>query len=82
MMEDALEVQSMGTQFLSYNTKHTVEEVVQFYKDEMAALGYSVGSEIVLAGNAVLEFRKDGQVVGLAVTPASDGENMVVVTGQ
>ena len=79
LLDDASGVTSLNNQMLSYNTAHSVEDVVTFYKAEFAAQGYSVLSELVLAGNAIVRFNKEGVVINLAVTPLDNGQYTVVI---
>lgn len=56
---------------LSYNTALPLEEVLEFYKVEMGAQGYSLTVDILVADNAVLRFEQGN--VAMVVSTNQDG---------
>ena len=54
--------------FLSYQTSAGLEEVLNFYRTEMEAAGWSITSESVIATLGMMEFRLGDRTANLAVT--------------
>jgi hypothetical protein len=71
LMDDATQLSAMaGTTF--YQTNHTLEEVLDFYRSEMAAQGWTLTEESTIGSFASLTFTKDGQTVN--VMPVQNGD--------
>lgn len=76
--EDAYELFSIfGT--ISYKTDLPLEEVVQFYKDEMAAAGWTLSEEFSVGPFAALNF--SGESGTVQVTLALDEDTQTVEVG-
>jgi len=72
VVSDAYEVVDAdlaGTISIVYKTKLSFDEVVSFYKDEIAAMGYNLDQDVTAAGNAVLTFSGPSN---LTVTVSAD----------
>jgi hypothetical protein len=82
MLADATNVNSFGD-VLSYDTATVFDDVVEFYKTEMVAAGYTLDSEFATAPTALLTFSKDGQNVTVSVveSPTTDGLTVVITKG-
>jgi hypothetical protein len=71
LMDDAAQVSALpGTTF--YQTNHTLQEVLDFYKAEMPAQGWSLTDESSIGGFASLTFTKEGQTI--SVMPVQNGD--------
>lgn len=81
-LDDAFETTSFQD-ILTYKTNKSFDEVVQFYRDQMTAGGWtSDGNDIVVSGSAVLQYtHSDGRKLIITVTddPSSDAQ-LVVIT--
>jgi hypothetical protein len=82
MLDDAVNVNSFGD-VLSYDTATPFNDVVEFYKTEMAAAGYTLDSEFATDPTALLTFSKDGENVTVSVvdSPTGDGLTVVITKG-
>jgi hypothetical protein len=82
LLDDATQINSFGD-VLTYNTNTAFEDVISFYKTEMAAAGYSLESEFAQAPTGLLTFNRDGEEVTVSVVdnPASDGLTVVISKG-
>jgi hypothetical protein len=77
-LPDALNISSFPGLF-SYITASTPAEVLDFYKTEMAALGYTVGVEFSVEGLSSLEFNDGNGTISLIATANLDGTTSVVI---
>ncbi len=82
MLADATDVNSFGD-ILSYNTATPFAEVVEFYKTEMVAAGYTLESEFASEPTALLTFNNaDGDVtVSVVDNPSGEGLTVVITKG-
>lgn len=82
ILDDATNVNSFGD-VLSYETGTAFEDIVEFYKTEMAAAGYSLTSEFAQSPTALLTFSLDGEDVTVSVvdSPSGDGLTVVITKG-
>jgi hypothetical protein len=82
ILTDATDVNSFGD-ILSYNTVTPFDEVVDFYKSEMAAAGYTLDSDFAAEPTALLTYSKDGENVTVSVVenPSGDGLTVVITKG-
>jgi hypothetical protein len=72
LLEDAYDIFSMGSELTTYETNFSFDEAVEFYKTEMAALGWTFesGESFVTSPSAFLAFTD------------SEGKNVLIVIGQ
>jgi hypothetical protein len=67
----------------SFKANATTEEVVNYYKDELAKLGWSEVFNFPDTGSgALLTYEKDNHVAAITVTKVSDNVSLVFVTYQ
>lgn len=78
ILDDATNVNSFGD-VLSYETATAFADVVDFYKTEMAAAGYTLDSEFAADPTASLTFSLDGENVTISVVDSPASENLTVV---
>lgn len=76
VMDDATDVIS-APNALTYQTKHSVDEVMEFYKSEMKDAGWELTSETTMAGTGALTFSKDGANLSIGIVEMA---GMVSVT--
>ncbi|RME43394.1 MAG: hypothetical protein D6796_13170 [Caldilineae bacterium] len=84
MMDDA-EVQFSMQGMLNYYTHATLGEVIDFYKSELAAQGWTANADAEYIGDdtALLTFSKDGEELNLTLNVEADGRvNVTLVSGQ
>jgi len=84
MMDDA-DVQFSMQGMLNYYTSATVGEVIDFYKSELAAQGWTANADAEYIGDdtAFLTFSKDGEELTLTLNIEADGRvNVTLVSGQ
>jgi hypothetical protein len=75
IMDDPAQLASLpGMVF--YETSHTLDEVLEFYKTEMVAEGWTLTDESTLGSFASLTFTKDGKTVN--VLPVQNGDIVAV----
>jgi hypothetical protein len=82
ILEDATNVNSLAG-LVSYNTNTTYEDIVEFYKTEMEAAGYTLTSDFSTPPTAFLTFELDGQevTVSVAENPAGGGFVVTIIKG-
>lgn len=78
ILDDASNVTSFGD-VLSYETATAFGDVVNFYKTEMEAAGYTLDSEFAADPTALLTYSKDGESVMVSVVESPTSENLTVV---
>ncbi len=71
IMDDATNYAFGDEGVFSFQTQHTTEEILEFYKTEMANIGFSQGYEIVVADKIVILFEKGG--FPIVITTSFDG---------
>lgn len=65
---------------IGYSTDLAFDEVVQFYEDEMASLGFEVsGEHSISEGSATLSYTKGDEKVTISIFAASNGEGWQVL---
>ncbi|MEW5989278.1 MAG: hypothetical protein AB1791_21845 [Chloroflexota bacterium] len=81
-LDDAFESSTMGG-LVFYKTNHTFDEVVEFYKTEMAAAGWTLGEEMTFAPAAFLTFSKEGETVqvSIAADQSSGATTVTIMAG-
>jgi hypothetical protein len=63
--------------YAGFDTQSAIADVVTFYKDQLAALGWTVKSEPAPSDlTAVIEFGKDDQILNLLVTAVDGGRRV------
>ncbi len=80
MLEDAFNISSF-TGLLTYSTNAEFDAVVDFYKGEMAADGWSLAQEFIFAPAATLSFNRDGStaLVTIGEDPTSGSVLVAIV---
>ncbi len=80
VMADASNVTAFGTLF-SYETNASIEEVMAYYKAELAADGWSLDQEIVGGETGILVFMQGGSGLSVAINgdPNNPGTLTVVI---
>jgi hypothetical protein len=78
MPEDARDVTVMGT-LTTYTTDLPFEELVEFYKSEMAALGYSLARQVIVPPTATLSFSLGGVTLNVLIAPNAAGTGSTVL---
>ena len=84
MMDDA-DVQISMQGMVNYYTNATVGEVIDFYKSELAAQGWTANADVEYIGDdtAFLTFSKDGEELTLTLSIEADGRvNVSLISGQ
>jgi hypothetical protein len=81
MMEDAANQASFGG-FTSYETAASVDEVVAFYEEEMAALGYEAGEDQFIAEDtAILSFVQEGMPeISVTINQEDDTTSVLIAS--
>jgi hypothetical protein len=79
MMDDAAQVSSLPGG-LFYESSYTLEEVLEFYRTEMVAEGWTLTDESIIGSFASLTFTKDGKTVN--VMPVQNGDIVAVTIGE
>ncbi|MFZ0547679.1 MAG: hypothetical protein WAM60_19690, partial [Candidatus Promineifilaceae bacterium] len=77
LLDDASNVNSFGD-ILTYNTSNAFDDIVEFYKTEMVAAGYTLTNDFSSPPTALLSFEKDGQEVTVSVAENPSGDGFVV----
>lgn len=67
------------TGLFSFNTQMTFDDLIDFYKTEMGALGYSVTQEILYAPSGTLTFTSATESVTLIIAPGPTGTGSSVL---
>lgn len=67
LMADATQVSSLGG-LVRYYSASSLETIMDFYRTEMAAAGWSLGEDTVMATIGMLRFSSGGRVVGVVVS--------------
>jgi len=84
MTDDAYNVTDMGDLGLLYYTKMSLEDVLQFYRDELTAQGYQEREILTTVADGVFSIVFDGDPSGKAVVIQSvdlgDGSRTVTIT--
>lgn len=81
LLDDAFDVSSFPG-VIAYSTQYTSEEAVDFYRAEMAAAGWTLDQEVVVAPTTLLTFTNDaGDVIHITimVDPTSGVTNVAIV---
>ena len=74
-MEDAQNIVNLPDSIF-YESLSSFEEVLEFYKTEMEALGWTLEEENILGSLGELVFSKDGRTV--TVLPAQNGDIVAI----
>jgi hypothetical protein len=74
VMADAsnqFDIEAMGTTTVSFSTKNSIRDVVDFYKKEIGAMGYTVLAEAVQesSNTAGLTFESSDRLITVGITP-------------
>ncbi len=80
MLDDATDVFSMAGG-LFYNSSHTFDEAMTFYREQMPAAGWTQTIDDVFSTIGTLEYTKDGKTVNISIL-GSDTGVMVTITEQ
>jgi hypothetical protein len=82
MMADAKEKSRFGN-MTTYKSASKVADVVAFYKDKLAADGWTPEGEPTEMGDiAMLNFTKDGQTLSVTVSSGDDGTQVMLNVGE
>lgn len=82
MLDDAANVSAFGN-FLQYSTEYDFATVVDFYKVEMPALGWTLEEELVAGSTAFLSFTMGDEAVAVVVSDqTTDGSLSVTIGGE
>ncbi|MDA1329879.1 MAG: hypothetical protein DWG76_02890 [Chloroflexi bacterium] len=83
VLSDATNAASFGT-FYSYQTRFDFDTIVDFYKTELAASGWTLSEEVSAAGTAAMLFEMGSRNLSIVVAPVPnvDGAFSVVVAEQ
>jgi hypothetical protein len=73
VLDDAINTASFGT-FYNYETNYDFDYVVNFYKTELAAAGWTLADEISAGGTAALQFQMGDRNLSVVVAPVSGEE--------
>ena len=66
--------------FITFSTTDSPEEVADFYKEELAALGWKEGGNpMVMPELITLEFSKEARKLSITIT-TSEGKTTVLIT--
>jgi hypothetical protein len=68
--------------FLSYQSPSTLEVIIDFYKTEMAAAGWSLDEENTMANIATLRFARGDEIVSVVVTFDANTSISSVIVGE
>ncbi|MBW8010357.1 MAG: hypothetical protein FVQ83_03825 [Chloroflexi bacterium] len=79
VLDDAYDINTFPG-FYSYSTNYSFDDVVDFYKTEMAAAGWDLGDELLLAPLATLSFSMDGRSAEIMIFDG--GEGILVTIGE
>jgi hypothetical protein len=77
MLGDATNVTTFGD-IVNYATEAPFEDIVEFYKTEMVAAGYTLNSDFSSPPTAILTFEQDGQEVTVTVSENTAGSGFLV----
>ena len=84
MTDDAFNITDMGEAGLLYYTKMSLEDVLQFYRDEYTARGYKEREILTTVTDGVFSIVFDGDPSGKAVVVQSvdlgDGSRTITIT--
>lgn len=82
MMADAKEKSRFGN-MTTYKSDSEVADVVAFYKDELAAAGWSLEGEPIAMGELVmLNFTRDGKTLNVTVSGGEGGTQVMLNVGE
>ena len=80
---DAFNITDIGDDSLLYYTKMSLEDVMEFYRDEFAAKGYTEREILTVVSDGVFNMVFDGDPSGLAIVIQSvdlgDGSRTVAI---
>lgn len=76
--DDATNI-SIEEDYVSYVTTMSLDALIDFYKIEMEAYGYTLGTEVVVADNVVLRFVKGSAAIRIATNRDGMGGFFVVI---
>ena len=77
-MPDASNISSFGGIF-SYETSAAIEDVIDLYKTELAAAGWSLDQEIAAGATALLSFTQGDRLLSVAINQDTSGSGVVSV---
>ncbi len=80
VLDDAEELLTMGSDFVSYYTATPVADVAAYYRQELPALGWTENADQSYSDDstALLNFEKDGRTLMVTVTVEEDRTNVIV----
>jgi hypothetical protein len=82
ILEDAYELFSLGSELISYETNVSFDEALDFYQNEMAALGwiYDANESFIISPSAFLAFSNaEGANVTILIGAGSTGEESLSI---
>jgi hypothetical protein len=80
LLDDANIVAAFGS-YLQYTTEYDVATVIEFYKTEMANLGWTLGDEIAAGNTAFLSFTMGSEALAVVISDQTDVGNLSVTIG-
>lgn len=66
--DDAENLISMGSDIVNFQTKHSLNEMISFYRDEFSTLGYTEREQLTVATDTTFSMVFDGHESGKAIT--------------
>jgi hypothetical protein len=78
IMDDAFNITGAFGLY-GYETSYSFDEVIEFYREEMALLGFALDSELVAAPTALMQFSNDSGTVVVTVGEDETGTGLAVV---
>jgi hypothetical protein len=80
MLDDAKVVAAFGN-YLQYTTEYDFATALEFYKTEMANLGWTLGDEIAAGSTAFLSFTMGSETLAVVISDQADAGNLSVTIG-
>jgi len=80
LLDDANIVAAFGS-YLQYTTDYDIATVIEFYKTEMANLGWTLGDEIAAGNTAFLSFTMGSETLAVVISDQTDVGNLSVTIG-
>lgn len=80
IMDDATSVNNFGGTY-TYETSASAGDVVTFYKEEMAALGWTLGQDFATEEGGFLAFSNDGEEIQVAIGVIDGGTSVAIIAG-
>ncbi len=78
LMDDAANLTQIQGQVM-YSTRHTPDEVIEFYRKEMPAQGWKAAGESIVTGFSTLKFTRDGVTVGVNILGSGNTQTAVTI---